>query len=219
MSSPTLPLSVASVSLSAGAEKATAEIHDNNSKTIPFRRITVMIFAKYMYSSAHIQGFMKIRVYPNNSSFYPFRGRLLPLFAEGHPRVCGRSPSIRSLSVATTRNQKGGSHTHCLYPPVSYPRSRCAEPWMGLSLRDGYFVRRLLASINWCRAPATPKPGPLLNRPLATSRPVSVGPKGRQRPRQGAPLRPFGYPGRAVEYAVSRKISFYRFSLPVEYIF
>ena len=88
-----------------------------------------------------------------------------------------------------------------------------------LSLRDGYFARRLFGSINWCRAPATPKPGPLLNRPLATSRPVSTGQKGRQRPRQGAPLRPFGYPGRAVEYAVSRPISFYRFPLTFEYIF
>ena len=107
------------------------------------------------------------------------------------------------------------SHTN----PNNYLGSRCAEPWMGLSLRDGYFARRLFGSINWCRAPATPKPGPLLNRPLATSRPVSVGPKERQRARQGAPLRTFGLSGRAVECAVSRSNTHYRLPLPLEYIF
>ena len=62
-----------------------------------------------------------------------------------------------------------------------------------LSLRDGYFARRLFGSINWCRAPATPKPGPLLNRPLATSRPVSIGPKERKSPRHQRGPPPFGY--------------------------
>ena len=44
-----------------------------------------------------------------------------------------------------------------------------------LSLRDGYFGRRLFCIINWCRAPATPKPGPLLNRSLDTSLPIPRG--------------------------------------------
>ena len=90
---------------------------------------------------------------------------------------------------------------------------------MGLSLRDGYYVPVIRATTLRISPPATPKPGDLQYRPLATSRPVSDGPKGLQRPRQGAPLRPFGYPGRAVEYAVSRPISFYRFLLTFEYLF
>jgi hypothetical protein len=88
-----------------------------------------------------------------------------------------------------------------------------------LSLRDGYFAFVIRATTLGISPPATPKPGDLRYRPLATSRPVSVGPKGRKPPRQGAVLRPFGLSGRAVEYAVSRPIGFYRLTLPPEYIF
>ena len=43
--------------------------------------------------------------------------------------------------------------------------------------------------------------------------------KGSEAPRQGAPLRPFSYPGRTVECAVSRPNTHYRPPLPLEYIF
>ena len=85
-----------------------------------------------------------------------------------------------ALFAPITSFAGGDSHAHCLYPPVSYPRSRCAEPWMGLSLRDWYFALVIRTSILGISPPATSKPGDLQYRPLATSRPVSVGPKGRK---------------------------------------
>ena len=59
-----------------------------------------------------------------------------------------------------------------------------------LSLRDGCFAQRLFHREEWSRGSATPKPRPSQYRPLATSRPVYDGPKGRQRPRQARPSAP-----------------------------
>ena len=137
-------------------------------------------------------------------------------FDEGHRQVAPLAwlPPLHRRVIATflayfgpiTPCARGGSHAHCPHPPVSFPRSRCAEPWMGLSLRDGYFARRLLGSINWCRAPATPKPGPSQYRPLATSRPVSIFIRGK-RPSPVPPAAEAGFLARSEKIRTGERIS------------
>ena len=90
---------------------------------------------------------------------------------------------------------------------------------MGLSLRDGYLAYVIRITTLGISPPATQKPGDLEYRPLATSRPMSVGPKGRKLRAKTQPSAPFGLSGRAVEYAVSRPNTHYRLPLPLEYIF
>ena len=60
-----------------------------------------------------------------------------------------------------------------------------------LSLRDGCFAQRLFHREEWSRGSATPKPRPSQYRPLATSRPVSVGYSYGGSVLPPSPLRPF----------------------------
>ena len=118
-----------------------------------------------------------------------------------------------------------------------FPRSRCAEPWMGLYSYGGSVLPPSplgLSAFSFARLLLARKkiqvPSSLAHASVPTLLAQSHGPAGRLMPTSSLrssnhtgeasfPLDHFGYSGRTVEYAVSRPISFYRFLLPFEYIF